>query len=53
MKPVCFVVSTAVVMHPLYKLYLMWNIFKAMGAIQVTKGGINLFKSIARELGSL
>jgi len=53
MKPVCVVVSPAVVMHPLYKLYSIWNIFEAMGAIQVIKGGINLFKSIARELGSL
>ncbi len=53
MKPVCVVVSPAVVMHPLYKLYLMWNIFEAMGAVQVIKGGINLFKSIARESGSL
>jgi hypothetical protein len=53
MKPVFVVVAPAVVMHPLYKLYLMWNIFEAMGAVQVIKGGINLFKSIARELGSL
>jgi hypothetical protein len=53
MKPVCVVVSPVVVMHPLYKLYLMWNIFEAMGVVQVIKGGINLFKSIARELGSL
>jgi hypothetical protein len=51
MKPVCVVVSPAVVMHPFYKLYLMWNIFEAMGAIQVIKGWYKSVQEYSKRIG--